>query len=182
MHIHQNIELHTQIQKVLVSYCAFIDYSKAFDTLNHVALLSKLRKIGISSQVIDWCESYLTNRKQCVKNGDTVSKELNVMCGVPQGSILGPLFFIFYVNDLLFLFGEDDPSIMLYADDTVIYVSEKNACTACDRLERGLAKLHRWCTLNKLSINIKKTKLLIVDPLEIGEDYPYPKLNGQRLK
>ena len=110
-------------------------------------------------------------------NGDTVSKELNVKCGVPQGSILGPLFFIIYVNDLLFLFGEDNPSIMLYADDTVIYVSERKSCTACDRLEGGLAKLHRWCTLNKLSINIKKTKLLIVDPLKV-EDYPYPKLNG----
>ena len=99
----------------------------------------------------------------------------------PQGSILGPLYFIIYVNDLLQLFNEDDPKITLYADDTVIYVSAPDAQTACDKLENGLTKLYNWCIMNKLSINVKKTKLLLVDPLNIEELYPRPKLNGKLL-
>ena len=164
-----------------ITYCAFIDYSKAFDTLNHDALFYKLKHIGIGPQVLDWCRCYLTGRKQSVKNGETISDEITVTCGVPQGSILGPLFFIIYVNDMLQLFSEDDPKITLYADDTVMYVSGNDSHIVCNKLDHGLAKLHNWCVANKLSINLKKTKLLIVDPLKICETYPQPKLDTQIL-
>ena len=174
-HMYQNMD-----QRKL-TYCAFIDYSKAFDTLNHTALFEKLRKIGLNQQIQDWCKCYLTGRMQQVKVGDVLSDELVVTCGVPQGSILGPLFFVLYVNDLLQLFNENDPKITLYADDTVLYVSNSDARVACDKLERGLHKLHTWCVRNKLSINIKKTKLLVVDPLKLDDVYPRPKLNGQFL-
>ena len=77
-----------------ITYCAFIDYSKAFDTLDHDALLSKLRKIGITAQVLNWCRCYLTGRKQCVKNGNIVSDDLAVTCGVPPR--IYPWAIIFY--------------------------------------------------------------------------------------
>ena len=174
--------MYNNMDKRHVTYCAFIDYSKAFDTLDHNILIKKLVNIGLSSPVIEWCRSYLCGRKQCVKNGNFVSDELGVNYGVPQGSILGPLFFIIYVNDLLSLFNESDPEITLYADDTVLYVSDDNCQSACDKLERGLSKLSCWCALNKLSVNVKKTKLLVVDPLKISQNYPCPKLNGQYLE
>ena len=174
--------LYYNMDQCNITYCAFIDYSKAFDTLDHAILISKLREIGISSPVVDWCYSYLTNRKQRVKNGNAKSDDLDVKYGVPQGSILGPLFFIMYVNDLLLLFNEHDPKITLYADDTVLYISDKKSDVACNALEHGLTKLSNWCTQNKLSINFKKTKLLIVDPMKFAENYPCPKSNGQALE
>ena len=173
--------LYTNMDKGNITYCAFIDYSKAFDTLDHNILLDKLHNLGISKHVIAWCRSYLVGRFQSVKNGNDISSELPVTCGVPQGSILVPLFFIIYVNDLLSTFGTLDPKMLLYADDTVLYVSAKTAFTACVSLDNGLSKLARWCSLNKLSINIKKTKCLIVDLQNDTTNYPKPKLNGQPL-
>ena len=164
-----------------ITYCAFIDYSKAFDTLDHAILLRKLHFLGISAHVVSWCRSYLESRQQSVKNQTDVSRELTIKYGVPQGSILGPLFFIIYVNDLLQEFGQLDPKITLYADDTVIYVSSKSPRDACKRLENGLTKLSRWCNTNKLSINVKKTKLLVVDLQSVCTGYAKPKLNGQEL-
>ena len=83
------------------SHCAFIDYSKAFNTLDHGILYMKLNNLGTGKTVIYWCKSYLTNRSQCVKLCNNTSPGLPIQCGVPQGSILGPLYFIRYVNDLL---------------------------------------------------------------------------------
>ena len=162
-----------------IIYCAFIDYSKAFDTLDHNILLDKLHNLGISKHVIVWCRSYLVGRLQRVKNGNDISPELPVTCGVPQGSILGPLFFITYVYDVLSTFGTLDPKMLLYADDTVLYISAKTAFTACVSLDNGLSKLALWCSLNKLII--KRTKCLIVDLRNDTTNYHKPKLNGQPL-
>ena len=137
--------------------------------------------LGISKHVITRCRSYLIGRRQCVKNGNNISSELAVTCGVPQGSILGPSFFIIYVNDLLSKFGELDPKILLYADDTVLYVSANNEMAGCALLDSGLTKLSQWCFQNKLSINIKRTKCLIVDLQNETTNYPRPKLNGEFL-
>ena len=173
--------LYNSTDKGLVTYCAFIDYAKAFDTLDHEILLKKLLTYNISAHVISWCRNYLVNRKQQVKNGKDISAELKVEYGVPQGSILGPLFFIIYVNDLLTNFDNDDPKITLYADDTVLYVSSDTPMGACAELENGLSKLSHWCNKNKLSINVNKTKLMIVDLHNKAQHYPKPKLNGHFL-
>ena len=173
--------LYNQADQGRITYCTFIDYSKAFDTLDHEILLKKLRLYNISDHVISWCRNYLVNRKQRVKNGNDISDEATVEYGVPQGSILGPLFFIIYVNDLLQNFSDWDPKITLYADDTVIYISSQDPIAACTSLENGLSKLSNWCAENKLSINVKKTKLLIVDVQDIVPHYPKPQLQGQYL-
>ena len=152
--------------------CVFIDYSKAFDTIDHNILCKKLALYGLSTGVISWCKDYLTNRQQCVKVEEYLSGYKNVNYGVPQGSILGPLFFIIYVNDLLDLFKGEDVQILLYADDTVVYYSNENSETACREVERALAKVSTWCDSNKLTINVKKTQHMLISLHKGIQDLP----------
>ena len=91
--------------------CVYIDYSKAFDTLDHGIFCKKFRHFGLNNTVIEWCRDYLRNREQCVKVDESVSAPNKITYGVPQGSILGPLFFIMYVNDIICKFKETDPNI-----------------------------------------------------------------------
>ena len=89
--------------------------------------VSQLEKLGFNRQIISWCQNYPTDETQSGKTGDISSPRLPIKCGVPQGSILGPLFFIIYVNDLLELFGrKENIHITLYADDTVLYVTNNS--------------------------------------------------------
>ena len=98
----------------------FIDFAKAVDLLNHSILLNKLYKCGILGSLLDWCRDYLTNRRQRVIVKGEVSDWLTVTSGMPQGSLLGPSFFIIYINDLPgFING--DSSFALYADDSKLY-------------------------------------------------------------
>ena len=144
--------------------CIYVDYSKAFDTLDHVILCKKLERYGMCGNVVEWCRSYLQFRKQRVKVNDQISDEADITYGVPQGSILGPLFFLIYVNDVITSFGKDDPRIILYADDTVIYCSDICLKSLQSKLTQGLEKLSNWCNLNKLTINFSKTKYEIFRP------------------
>ena len=84
--------------------------------------------------------------------------------GVPQGSILGPLFYILYVNDLLSLFDQKTVQILLYADDTVVYFAHDDPDIACKTIENALNSIQHWCNQNKLTINIKKTKHMLLSP------------------
>ena len=90
---------------------------------------------------------------------NSVSEKLPTSCSVPLGSVLGPLFFLIYINDVMNMLG--DFKIEMYADDTVIYQSDVNHDLASTRLQRNLFQFHRWCVENKLIINAKKTKLMI---------------------
>ena len=113
-----------------------MDFSKAFDTVNHEILLAKLKLLGIKNNNFSWLENYLTDRKQCTLVAGTTSEFMKITCGVPQGSILGPLLFLLYVNDMPDVV--KDSSIYLYADDTVLLNYGKNMINVKKRYAAGL--------------------------------------------
>ena len=136
-----------------------IDLQKAFDTVDHTILLDKLRAIGVSS--VSWFESYLSNRRQCVEVHGIRSDFLSVTCGVPQGSILGPLLFLIYINDMNISL---NCGLSLYADDSALLFSHKDPSVIADRLSLELSNCKRWLTDNKLSLHLGKTECLLFGP------------------
>ena len=141
-----------------VSLSVFIDLRKAFDTVSHGILCDKLEMYGIRAGVLDWCRSYLLNRSQSTLANNVRSARCLIDFGVPQGSVLGPLFFILYVNDL-----QDalrGVKVQLYADDTVLYISNSNPVIAKTRMQVNLKRLYNWCRCNKLTLNPSKTKMM----------------------
>ena len=141
-----------------VTAAVFIDLRKAFDTVNHSILLKKIKKMGIQNDLYDWCSDYLNNRKQRTLANGINSEYLNINCGVPQGSVLGPLFFLIYVNDIVNRIGKEN--IQLYADDTVIFINGDNEFEIQNKLQNLLNIFSYWCKENKLSINADKTKMV----------------------
>ena len=137
----------------------FIDLRKAFDTVDHRILLDKLERYGIRLANLRWFFSYLSNRTQVVNANGVTSSMLPVVCGVPQGSILGPLLFLLYVNDMTC--SVKDCSVRLYADDTVIYKATPSRGDTIKAIQTDLENYQTWCVQNKLSINIIKTKVMI---------------------
>ena len=137
----------------------FIDLSKAFDTVNHKILLEKLLHYGIRGTPLNWFSDYLSNRKQFVKFNDTLSEQKTISCGVPQGSILGPLLFLIYINDISNC--SSLLKIILNADDTSIFYSGKDLDQLLQSVNLELVKLSIWFKANKLSLNLKKTKSMI---------------------
>jgi hypothetical protein len=133
----------------------FIDYSKAFDTLDHKILLNKLKNIGIRGPTLSLIQSYLTNRSFRVKIDGQYSKKYSVKSGVPQGSILGPKLFIIYLNDLLK--NLKNVKIYVFADDILILYSHKILATCQTVLQQGADYVTKWSHDNKLIINQKKT-------------------------
>ena len=140
----------------------FLDLSKAFDTLNHEILLSKLEAYGITGSAHQWITNYFCNGIQFVQIGNSKSDSLRQICGVPQGSILGPLFFILYINDLPACCNALE--FILFADDTSIFFEHNDLDVLTSHLNVQLNNVSTWLKANKLSINVKKTKLMIFRP------------------
>ena len=151
--------LFNNINNGLTSLAAFVDLRKAFDTVNHGILERKLKCYGINGSNLRWCENYLTGRTQKSLVNGVRSSSREITCGVPQGSVLGPLFFILYVNDLQH--AVMDSEVQLYADDTVIFTSGVTPEEAEHKLQPSLDVFSHWCHVNKLSINAGKTKLMV---------------------
>jgi hypothetical protein len=150
------------IDKKLITLGIFIDLKKAFDTISHKKLIKKFANIGISGTALKILESYLKNRSQIVKIGQYKSNPQNITFGIPQGSILGSLFFIIYVNNLdnLGLSGH----LTLYADDTCLFYSGYSIHDIIVEAQKDLDKLNSWFLHNLLTINVKKTSFIIFKP------------------
>ena len=133
----------------------FLDFEKAFDTVNHEILLYKLNNYGIRGTTHEWFKNYLTNRKQFVSVDGVSSSLLDIQCGVPQGSILGPLLFLIYINDIHNSVPERN--IKLFADDANIFLHSKTVEESVKLTQTCLANIQRWCSANKISINYSKT-------------------------
>ena len=137
----------------------FLDLKKAFDTVDHGTLLSKLETYGITENEQSWFKSYLSDRSQSVSIGNTSSDSMGISHGVPQGSILGPLLFTLYINDLPGVTSKC--KVILYADDTALIYSHKSKDAIQDVLSTELCKVKNWLDLNKLTLNAKKTKSML---------------------
>ena len=152
-------EISDAIDKRKHTIGVFVDLSKAFDTINHNLLLNKLEHYGVRGIAHQFLTSYLKNRFQYVSYNNVKSELLEITCGVPQGSILGPLLFILYVNDIgnisSFL------KFVLFADDTNIFASDSDIEILSNRINSELSKLNTWFKANKLSLNVKKTNFML---------------------
>ena len=158
----------------------FVDLEKAFDTVNHKILIAKLDHIGIRGVANQWIESYLKNRNQTVKLNGFTSQSKNISCGVPQGSILGPLLFLIYINDMNKAF--DKCSVYHFADDTNLLFSHKNPLVIQKTMNKELTYLFQWLCANRLSLNVAKTEFILFQPPRMTpENRIILKLNGTKI-
>ena len=154
----ENTILHT-LDKKEIAILLLIDFSKAFDMVDHSILLNKLDHYGIRDTALCWMRSYLSQREQCVSIGGTVSSMRKLEFGVPQGSILGPLLFLIYVNDLHLI--SNFAKFIMYADDANIIISGKNVSDLIEKVNQLINNLQNWVNNNGLKMNLKKTKYML---------------------
>lgn len=138
--------------------CVFLDLSKAFDTVDHSVLLGKLNKYGFHGSTFKWLNNYISDRRQFVCVNGCNSNLASLPCGLPQGSILGPLLFLVYINDLSNVSKKMSP--IMFADDTTLILSNTDFATLITDTNTGLAEYASWFKLNKLSLNIKKSNYM----------------------
>ena len=139
----------------------FCDLSKAFDVISHDILLHKLNSYGIRGIANKWFQSYLSDRSQYIELEGIHSSHMPIRCGVPQGSILGPLLYLIYVNDI---YKSCDGNIVSFADDTTLYMSNSDLAQLFTDTNRQINELFSWFCANKLSLNANKTKYIVIRP------------------
>ncbi|XP_057312179.1 uncharacterized protein LOC130653679 [Hydractinia symbiolongicarpus] len=159
----------------------FIDLQKAFDTVSHEILLSKLEHYGIRGVTNSWFRSYLSDRVQYISLTNTKSKKLFIKHGVPQGSVLGPILFLLYINDLInsIIFSE----IFHFADDTCMLYANHNLKKMQKHLNIDLKCIYKWLTANKIALNVAKTEVILFRQRNKAVNYDIRlKLNGKKLE
>ena len=149
---------------------AFVDFRKAFDCVQHPILLRKLTRLGLHDSVVKWFSSYLSDRKQRVLANNVYSSYLDVKQGVPQGSVLGPLFYILYANDIVDVIKHC--KIALYADDTVLYTANSDFGTSMKKMRNDMDALSDWCGTNGIRMNTDKSKLMLFGTAKKLQELP----------
>lgn len=144
-----------------------LDLSAAFDTIDHGILLSRLRSIGVKGAALDWIKSYISDRTQAVSINGTLSSNVHLPFGVPQGSVLGPILFTIYSRPVIAIAQKHGLNVHSYADDTQLYLSfnlddpnAEHSTRQC--IEKCVSDIKSWMTTNKLKLNDEKTDLLVV--------------------
>ena len=151
-------DLIASLEKGEIVIGVFLDCSKAFDTVNHEILLNKLEHCGMRGNALCWFQSHLTDRKQYVTYNGATSTTKTIRCGVPHGSILGPLLFFIYINDLYHVCSNCTP--ILFAGDTNLFLNGTDIEHMQSILNTALAHISQWLIANKLSLNVKKTRYM----------------------
>ena len=152
-------EILQNMDNKMITGAVFIDLQKAFDTVDHSLLISKLRNLGFSNPVVDWFWSYLSSRSAVTSINNSTSDPKPVTVGVPQGSILGPLLFLLYINDLPRCLTHCKS--ILYADDTLLYHSARTVADLESKINTDLESVSHWRNNNLLTLNNEKTKFMI---------------------
>ena len=157
----------------------FVDFQKAFDTVNHSILLDKLSHYGVRGPTLAWFKSYISNRKQFVSVLGFDSKKLTMKHGVPQGSVLGPLLFLIYINDLHRSITHS--TTYKFADDTNLLLIDKSTKSLEAKMNKDLKGLYKWLLANKISLNTAKTELIIFRKPSVTRPHLKLSINGSRI-
>ena len=172
---------YVNLDRKMFNLVVLIDLKKAFDTVDHQILLRKLELYGIKGQALTLLKSYLTNRKQKCQIKNSFSSERLIKCGVPQGSILGPLFFLLYVNDLPQCLNKTKPC--LFADDTNLTASGDSITDVEIAVNSDLENLRKWLIANKLSLNVAKTEFMLIGSKQkISNSHPNVVIENKQIK
>ena len=164
-------EILDSLNKRQVALLLLIDFSKAFDMVEHNILLDKLQHYGIRGTVLQWFKSYLSNRTQFVTIDGADSDSKHMKYGIPQGSILGPLLFIIYINDIPHI--SRIAKFILYADGANIIITGSNIAEVNEQINLLCTELVHWVSTNSLALNLKKTKYMIFSRAR-NVDLPMP--------
>lgn len=150
----QNIDINMVIGAI------FLDLRRAFETINRKRLILKLKSIGITGNALKWLVSYLTGRKQRLRVNNILSEDIPNELGVPQGSVLGPLLFNIYINDLIK--NVNNCAIYLFADDALFYIATKDLHHLKPVMNEVAKNVYQWCNANDLKVNVSKTKCMVI--------------------
>ena len=148
------------VDKGLLNGVIFIDLKKAFDTIDHEIILQKLAKYGVDQDALKWFKSYLKNHLQRCNVNNHLSSATPLNCGVPQGSIIGPLLFLIYINDLPNCLSLGFPR--MYADDTNVTFAASDMLGLETQINTELKSINLWLRANKLSLNVAKTEFMVI--------------------